>query len=89
MELYIGLQREESLHVIINSSTRARTKSKGGGFLVTRGSDFIVKNVCILKLSLIFIILMFQVRKMSLTKPSASKIPRIIEDDSEFSDMAQ
>ena len=29
------LQREESLHVIINFSIRARTKSKGGGFLVT------------------------------------------------------
>jgi hypothetical protein len=35
LELYIGLQREKSLHVIINFSTRARTKSKGGGFLVT------------------------------------------------------
>ena len=36
MELYIGSQREKSLHVIINYSTRARTELKGGVFLVTR-----------------------------------------------------
>ena len=35
LELYIGLQREKSLHVIINFFIRARTKLKGGGFLVT------------------------------------------------------
>ena len=42
MESYIGLQREESLHVIINFYTRARTKSKGGGFLVTLGKGGLV-----------------------------------------------
>jgi hypothetical protein len=34
------LQREKSLHVIINFSIRARTKLKGGGFLVTRTLGF-------------------------------------------------